>query len=376
MAQIPSPAGTDANSVMSQGLTADERGVIVSPAQRDLDDLADTLTDWLRGRLSDARDLRVTDLTYPRGSGQSHETILFEARWTEGGEQRQDSLVVRIKPSGFVIFEDDMFTEQYEIMRILGDRGTVPVARTRWLEEDPGVLGAPFFVMQKVTGRVAVSIPSYLDEGWVAEATEQQRSTLWHNCIRALASIQSVPLETASFLASPSGLSGFDQEWDRWERFLRWIERERPLPEHRRVLQRLADTAPSHRPEGIVWGDARLGNMMVDDDFGVVALMDWEQPSLGGALHDLGWWLVTQRGKVASRPGGALPGMLGRDDIIRVWEEASGISTEGIDWYEAFAGFKLACSMVRLLDARGQRPPGGDWNDFYQLRQARELAGL
>ncbi|MFT4230248.1 MAG: phosphotransferase family protein [Microbacterium sp.] len=376
MAESATSPGVDVAGLMSQGLTADDRGVIVAPAQRDLDELARSLADWLRGRLPGARDVRLSNLSYPRGSGQSHETILFDAEWIQAREHRRESLVVRIKPSGFVIFQDDMFVEQYEIMRVLGDLGTVPVARTRWLEEDPSVLGAPFFVMERVSGRVAVSIPSYFDEGWVAEATAEQRALLWRNCIDALAAIQSVPVSAVPFLASPTGLRGFDQEWDRWERFLAWIEEFGPLPEHRRVLRRLADTAPAHRPEGIVWGDARIGNMMVDDDFEVVALMDWEQPSLGGALHDLGWWLATQRGKVVSRGGRLLPGVPERDEMIAQWGRATGVSTDGIDWYEAFAGFKLACSMVRLLRERGQRPPGGDWNDFYQLRQARELAGL
>lgn len=375
MTESMRPSSVDIAGLMSQGMAADDRGVIVAPAQRDLGELARSLTDWLSGKLTDARDLQILNLSYPRGSGQSHETILFEAHWSDGEGSHSEALVVRIKPTGFVIFQDDMFVEQYNIMRVLGDFGTVPVARTRWLEEDPGILGAPFFVMEQVSGRVAVSIPSYFDQGWVAEAAPEQRSVLWRNCIDALASIQSVPVSSVPFLAS-DGLQGFDQEWDRWERYLRWIENDVPTLEHRRVLEHLADTAPAQHPEGIVWGDARIGNMMIGEDFDVVALMDWEQPSLGGALHDLGWWLATHRGKLAAREGRALAGVPEREEMIAWWTESAGIAVDGIDWYEAFASFKLACTMVRLLVERGQQPPGGAWDDFPQLRQARILAGM
>jgi aminoglycoside phosphotransferase (APT) family kinase protein len=354
--------------VMNQGLGSDERGAIVAPAVRDLDALAVSLAGWLSGKL--ARDLRIANLSYPRGSGQSAETLLFDAVW---GDRRQ-GYAVRIRPTGFPLFVDDVFAEQVALMRLLGASG-VPVAPVRWYEEDPAVLGSEFFVMDKLPGRVAVSIPSHLDAGWVAEATTAQRRTLWEGAVRALAAVQSVPPAEAPFLALPGGDTGFEQEWHRWERSFARIDRpDRPLPGYRALLEDLRASVPAHRPEGIVWGDARLGNMLVDEDFRIVALMDFEQPSLGGALHDLGWWLISQRGKVASRAGGLLSGMLDRADTIALWHETTGVSTEAIDWYEAYAAWKMAVNMVRMLDLRGQQVPGGP-DALFHARAARELLG-
>jgi hypothetical protein len=62
--------------------------IIVAPNVRDLDDLAQALASWLGERLPGVRDIRISHLTYPRGAGQSHETILFDAQWREGGEAR------------------------------------------------------------------------------------------------------------------------------------------------------------------------------------------------------------------------------------------------------------------------------------------------
>ena len=53
--------------------------VIVAPEMRDLDVLSQQLCAWLSGKIEGARDIVVTHLSYPRGAGQSHETILFSA---------------------------------------------------------------------------------------------------------------------------------------------------------------------------------------------------------------------------------------------------------------------------------------------------------
>ena len=123
----------------------------------------------------------------------------------------------------------------------------------------------------------------------------------------------------------------------------------------------MAERLPANRPPGLVWGDARLGNMMVGESFEIVAVMDWEQPSLGGALHDLAWWLFHEGIKVKARGGLLLEGFGSRAETIALWEEVTGISTADLEWYEAFAAFKLLCLGVRMMELRGITPPGGDY---------------
>ncbi|MCB2079034.1 MAG: phosphotransferase, partial [Novosphingobium sp.] len=103
-------------------------------------------------------------------------------------------------------------------------------------------------------------------------------------------------------------------------------------------------------------GDARIGNMMFDDDFNVVAVMDWEQPSLGGALNDLAWFVViaeTMHGPNAVA-GAYLEGMGTREETIERWEKVSGKSAADIEWYEQFTHLKMTCTGVRLGQLRGQ----------------------
>lgn len=328
---------------------------IVAPEQRDLAELARILVEWLQPKLPAARDMRIERLEYPRGAGQSHETILFDAHWREDGTVRARGFVLRIKPSRFMIYPDDLFVQQFMIMRALHEAGIVPVARPFWLEEDAGVLGGAFFVMEKLSGRVPVSVPPYARSGWVADATPEQRRVLWEESIRHLAAIQSAPLAQFGFLEGPPhARSGLEQEFDKYSRLAAWIQESGACAVLDRALARLKENWPRNRPEGLVWGDARLGNMMFDADFKVLAVMDWEQPSLGGAMNDLAWWVVNaelMHGATGDRPH--LAGMGTKAETVALWEELTGYSAEGLDWYEDFTKLKFSCLGLRMADLRG-----------------------
>jgi aminoglycoside phosphotransferase (APT) family kinase protein len=343
--------------------------VIVAPETRDLAVLAEDLRGWVSVRMPDAPDLRIVNLAYPRGAGQSHETVLFDIEWTDGAAVKTQGCVVRIKPASFTVFPDNLFDEQYEVMKALGESGLVKVAKMLWFEEDPTLLGQPFFVMEKVTGRVPVSIPHYSRTGFVHDATPAQRRRLWDSAVRQLAAIQLASVTDFGFLAGPAHApSGLAQEWDKYERFVAWVQEDaesaaRFGPILEASLARLKAKWPRHQPEGLVWGDARIGNMMFDDNFDVVAVMDWEQPSLGGALHDLAWFTVlseTMHGP-NSQVGQYLEGMGTRAETIALWEEISGKSAVDLEWYEEFVHLKMSCTGVRLGQLRGKHMSDEAW---------------
>ena len=328
--------------------------IIVAPETRDLGSLAVSLAAWLKTRLDGAANLSVTDLSYPRGAGQSHETILFSARW-DGGALKG---VVRIRPGGFTVFPDNLFDEQFRVMKVMFDSGMVRVAEPLWLERDPSVLGRPFFIMRQMAGRVPVSVPPYSESGWVFDASPDQRRVMWEDAVRQLAAIQLVPASAAGFLAGPPhARSGLAQEFDKYRRFARWLADDAAFHPLTRIVERGLDRLerlwPENQPEGLVWGDARLGNMMFGEDFRVVAVMDWEQPSLGGALHDLAWF-VTMCEVWHNRPGRPwLEGMGRRDETIALWQEVCGKSADDLEWYEDFTRLKMSCTGLRLDQLRG-----------------------
>ena len=98
--------------------------------------------------------------------------------------------------------------------------------------------------------------------------------------------------------------------------------------------------------------------MMFDDNFEVVCVMDWEQPSLGGPLNDLAWWIYMsemKHGATADRPH--LEGMGTREETIALWGELTGILTDNIAWYEQFMALKIACLSVSMARMHGSPPP-------------------
>jgi aminoglycoside phosphotransferase (APT) family kinase protein len=329
--------------------------VIVAPEVRDLDALARDLAAWAGPRLPPgAREVRVENLSYPRGAGQSHETVLFDLGWTEGGERRAQGCVVRIKPTRWLMFPVDLFEEQYLLMQVLHSHGRVKVAKPLWFEADPEILGAPFFVMEKKHGRVPVSIPPYPQQGFVAEASPDQRRHMWRQGVSQLAAVQSTPLESVPFLAGADGSSGLEQEWDKYQRFVRWVSQDRRWAPLEEASAELLRNWPKNQPAGVVWGDARLGNIMFDDDFDVVAVMDWEQPSLGGALNDLAWWLQMAATWEQTPDGGfVLEGFARPEETIALWRELTGIAVDDLEWYQAFTRLKTACLGIRMFTLRG-----------------------
>src|SRR5437588_11648849 len=97
------------------------------PAQRDPGLTCSLLQGWLRGRLPRARDLVVTGLRTPSGSGFSGETLLFDAEWTDDGGTGRLPLVARVAPTAYQLFPEPRFEDQCRVMRVLGEETAVPL---------------------------------------------------------------------------------------------------------------------------------------------------------------------------------------------------------------------------------------------------------
>ena len=177
--------------------------------------------------------------------------------------------------------------------------------------------------------------------------------------MRNLALMQKTPLDKIQFLAGPDGArEGLPQEWDKYDRFVEWISQEKRWPVLDAARDALKARWPKNQPAGLVWGDARIGNMMFDDNFDVIAVMDWEQASLGGALNDLAWSLhisAFAHEQTADKPH--LEGMGTRAETIALWQEITGISVDDLDWYLDFTLFKTSCLSVSTSKIWGWPEP-------------------
>ncbi|MBY8862843.1 phosphotransferase family protein [Nocardia sp. CA2R105] len=339
---------------------------------RDLDAALDALRPWLAARL-DAAEVEIDPPSYPQGAGASNETLLIRAR----ADGRTAEFAVRIAPGpDHQMYYEPRFRLQYDILRALFGRFDVRVPEPLWFESDPTVLGRPFYVMRRLLGRVPVSMPVYNSSGWLFEATPAQRRTLWQNSMQQLGAIHSVPISEVAFVDRPEhGVSGDEQQLSYWQAYADWAFGEK-TPE---VAAALFEWLDAHRPAasapGLSWGDARIGNIMYDNDFQVLGVMDWEQVSLAGPVADLAWWLLFDESLSAGQGIPRLAGLGTREETIALWRESTGRTPDDLHWHEVFARLKAG---LLSLHSRRSLPPMArtSTRHFSYLHHACDLAGL
>ena len=339
--------------------------------RRDPESVRPVIEDWLRARLPDATRVDLAPLKRPQG-GSSSETLFLQPEITEHGVTRREHWVLRIQATGYQVYQDPSVERQHRIMDIVRRHSTAPVPVMLWLEGDSAVLGAPFFVMERIEGQVPDE--RYHSRGVLFDASPAEREAMWLSGIRAMAAVHRVDPALASFLSRPElGPTGLDQEIAAWDAYLEWAA-VNPHPVLNRARRWLADHLPAHRPTGVAWGDARLGNMVFRD--GVCrAVLDWETASLGGAETDLGWWLYYDWWITEGTGVPRLDGIGDRTATIAAWEQFAGRKAEAMEWHEMFGTYRFAIISERaiaLTAAAGGSMPvnGGDANPaIARLRQ-------
>jgi aminoglycoside phosphotransferase (APT) family kinase protein len=321
-----------------------------TPWQRNLEEDGRKFAAWLRGRLSGARDLEVTPLVAPQSSGFSNETLLCSAAWSEAGAKRSESLVVRIQPTGYQVFPEYDMGLQFRTMQLLA-KTDVPVPRALWLEEsDRSVFGAPFYVMAKVEGRVPTDQPPYHVGGWMTEISPAERRAIFLGGFEAMARIHKLELDAAGFgsLRRPElGANGLLQELAFYERYFQWAAAGREQPIAEAAFEWLRKHAPSGEPEGLVWGDARIGNIIFDGTR-VAAVLDWEMVTCGSPEKDLGWAVFLDRHHSEGLAAKRLEGFPSYDECMAYYESRTGHRVKHLHYYQVFAGFRFAVVMMRI----------------------------
>lgn len=324
-----------------------------APKTRDLELTRSQLADWLRAKLPGARAVTITSLTGPSETGFSSDTLMFDAEWTDGVHARREHLVARFKPSGFTVFPTYDIAMQFRIMHALGEQSDVPVPRMRWLEEDERALGAPFYVMERVSGRVPSDNPPYHAAGWVPELQPDERAALWWSGLEAMARVHRLDWRALGLGAvDQAGADGCGSPLGRqlreYEEYIAWGFDGSRYP--------LLDTAQrwlhAHRPPdehvALCWGDSRLGNQIFDGTK-CVAVIDWEMARLGDPVQDLAWWIVLDRCFSEGLGCERLAGFPDRAATIARWEQLIGRPAHHFEYYEVLGLYKFTAIMARVI---------------------------
>jgi aminoglycoside phosphotransferase (APT) family kinase protein len=211
--------------------------------------------------------------------------------------------------------------------------------------QDPSVLGADFYVMERI-------------DGLVPRARLPEEARLGRDDVRRLcASFVDRLVELhgvdpgAAGLASLGKGPGYPRRqvegWsDRYARARTWN-----VPSFSYVRRWLAEHVPPDSGTCVIHNDWRLDNMVLDhaEPARIVGVLDWEMATVGDPLMDLGgalayWvhaddpWLL----RLTRRQPTDAPGMLRREEVVARYLERTGLRPASWAFYEVFGLFRLA----------------------------------
>jgi aminoglycoside phosphotransferase (APT) family kinase protein len=308
------------------------------------------LTTWLARRLG-TDDVSVRDVHIPTKSCLSAETLMFTASWTDGAHQQSRELVARVQPTGRALFPTYDLGAEFDVMRALSEHTAVPVPEVLFYEDDSAVLGAPFFVMQRIDGRVASDDPPFPAGGWVVELTPAEQATMCENALQSLAQIHLTDYEALGLEAAAKRKGEGDaltRELAYWEGAYRAETDDELNPTIEAALEWVKANRPTdNTPVVLNWGDARIGNVIFADDLSTAAVIDWEMLTIGPPELDLGWWYFILRHHTEGIGAPVPPGFPSRETEVQRYEVLTGHAVSNLDFYEVFAGLRLAILVGR-----------------------------
>lgn len=297
------------------------------------------LLPWFRENVASVDELSAELI----GHGRSNLTYRVSA-----GEQ---SWVLRRPPLSHVQPTAHDMKREFRVISALAGTG-VPVPGAIALCEDTSVNDAPFYVMEYVEGLVTTDATEFarrFDEG--------QRRRIGEELVDTLVRLHSVVPEEV-------GLGDFGRPQGYIERQVRRFTEQlqraktRDLPELEELARRLAAALPPESGAGIVHGDYRLDNTILDDEGHIAAVLDWEMATLGDPLADVGllmmYWADREAVGVLSAPGissttiTALPGFPTREEAKARYAELGGRDLSSLDFYIVLGHFKLAVILENM----------------------------
>lgn len=273
--------------------------------------------------------------------GHSNETLFVD--W---GDRE---LVVRRPPPGETAETAHDVLREYRVLDALQNTA-VPVPRTVARCDDQDIIGADFYVMERVQGDVL------RDEEPDRFAAPDVRARIGEELVDTLAAIHEVAPSSVGLedFGRPAGYT--ERQVSRWRKQLAWAfdvtVEERTVPALDRVGDWLSDNVPDSHPETLVHGDYKLDNVLYAPGTPpeLVAVLDWEMATLGDPRADLGWMLSYWRD--AKDPAPSVPeltatfmeesGYPTRQELVARYEDQTGITYSNDRFYRALAVFKLA----------------------------------
>jgi aminoglycoside phosphotransferase (APT) family kinase protein len=246
--------------------------------------------------------------------------------------------VVRRPPLGHVLATAHDMKREHRVISALHPTN-VPVPRPVLLCEDEEVLGAPFYVMEFVTGT-----PYRTADELAPLGPERTRGAVL-SLVDTLVELHAVDPASVG-LADFGRPEGFlDRQLGRWGKQLD-ASRNRELAGIDELHATLGHRLPTSPAPAVVHGDYRLDNVLIGEDDKIRAILDWEMSTLGDPRTGLG--LLVMYSMPLDMPESPVsttaqaPGHPDPAELVERYAARSGRDVSSISWYTAFAWFKLA----------------------------------
>jgi aminoglycoside phosphotransferase (APT) family kinase protein len=328
----------------------------------------DTLARYLRDALPEAHgDMRLERVA----GGQSNPTffVSFErARYV----LRKPPAAQGLAPGAHAV------DREYRVLRALAD-SDVPVPNALLFHADPALIGTPFYVMERLDGRI---LPWLRSPG----VEPAQRRAMILEMVDTLARLHRVDWRAVGLadFGKPGGF--FRRQLERLARQWQALPRS-GSPDAQRLIGWLFANVPDDDTTTLAHGDFRIGNLMFHPgEPRVIGVLDWELATLGHPLSDLAYLVLAWR-----MDAGDFDGLRGLDlAALGIPEELAILEryAQRAPGSGALAPFHLACTLFRgavmaegiVARARAGLAAGEDAMAFARLtpvflRRALEISG-
>ncbi len=309
------------------------------------------LADYLRGMLPGTENkLAVRQF----GGGAANLTYLLDYGTHE--------YVLRRPPLGPVAKSAHDMAREFKVLSVLHQ--TFSYAPRAFLYcDDPAIIGADFFVMERRRG-IVVRKKMPPEFAHMPDAPRRMSAAL----VDALAAFHAVDYEAIGLgdLGKPEGFIG--RQIEGWHR--RWLKAKiEDVPEMTAVYTWLRDNQPQTTQFSLVHNDYKLDNVMLaaDDPGQVAAIFDWDMCTLGDPLSDVGALLAywSEPSDAAYLQGAAMMptgdlGFMTRTELVERYAAKSGRSVADIRFYHALALFRVVVIIAQIYIRyhRGQTQDG------------------
>ena len=306
----------------------------------------------------------------PATGGQSNPTyfVTYEHR----------RLVLRKQPQGELLPSAHAIDREFRVLSALAD-SQVPVPRPIFFHKDHDVVGTPFYVMERIDGRV-------FHDAILPGIGATERAAMYDSVNAVLAKLHLVDWKACGLETLGKRGDYYGRQLRRWTQ--QWLSSQtRDIPSLDRLVEWLPGNIPPSDDTAICHGDYRFGNIIFHPtEPRVIGVLDWELSTLGHPLADLAFNCILYH-TTALEYGGILgrytPGIPPEPEYIRRYCDRTGRADGITNFHLAFALFRFAVIFegIAARAAQGNAAAGANADKVKHLssvfaRRACELAGL